>query len=731
MTLKTYEFTTDLIIDIEPTQNIRFFQNDHNSAHLIFFITDRKQPVNLTNAKVKIVLQKPDGTIVFQDNCTPIDAAIGKYEVILNTQTLVVDGTAYGQIHIEDGDKILECRKFELYIDKSILSQDAIESTNDFLALQKAIQVGNQLEGMDIPSIIGAAEIAKESLEISNNNTNEIVTLKNRTSNEVSVLEFGADPTGKTKSTEAFRQAASYCATNRKNLKIPDGDFWIDGSLPFPNYYAVIGNGYYSNIVVDLPSGEVVWKESTSFRYGWGFENLRFTVKPNSSKDVGCIYLESSMRGAYIKNIWSYDLRSPLYLGDKVWGIVSVDNLFFYLLGENLDSTQNTAAFLAKGNTIMMSNIEIVGGWTRGLCLDGVSVFKLNGYNVSGSSTSIQMSQAIYIENSDSGEITSGWIEQLVDNTNSANGRPIWNNGEGHAIYVKNSEAITIGESNISTGSIYCDNSKLTIDQIKYAQSNAGIKMVNNGKVNATESAIKSQNIAVDFTKSDGEIILNTRSTSAMGLLDNPIMKTGIPHALTVTNGTLVTMSDEVTDYLSGDRAIKVTISANYHGVFINKSNLKVGKLYTAVVKVKKINGLDSISVISGTSTSVSTKYPGTLTRSGTSEYHLLYYPFTATSNSITVKIQGIMTSGQTTGTFLVESADIFEGYNVYDSSQQNQAILGEQGRLKANSAPVSGSWDVGNKISISSPTANGYIGHVCIASGSPGTWKGYGQIQA
>ncbi|MFJ7552487.1 BppU family phage baseplate upper protein [Bacillus thuringiensis] len=165
MTLKTYEFTTDLIIDIEPNQNIRFFQNDHNSAHLVFFVTDRKQPVNLTNAQVKIVLQKPDGTIVFQDNCKPIDAATGKFEVILNTQTLVVDGKAYGQIHIEDGDKILECRKFEIFIDRSILSQDAIESTNEFLALQKAIQAGVKLEGIDIDEIVAAGNVVQEVVQ--------------------------------------------------------------------------------------------------------------------------------------------------------------------------------------------------------------------------------------------------------------------------------------------------------------------------------------------------------------------------------------------------------------------------------------------------------------------------------------------------------------------------------------------------------------------------------------
>ncbi|MBR8645061.1 hypothetical protein KEH51_14690 [[Brevibacterium] frigoritolerans] len=182
-------------------------------------------------------------------------------------------------------------------------------------------------------------------------------------------------------------------------------------------------------------------------------------------------------------------------------GIVSIDNLFFYLLSENLDPSVTFPAFWAKGNKIMVNNIEIIGGWNRGLYLDGVSVFKLSGFNVSGSNSSTQMAEAIYVENSDSGEITSGWVEHLVDNAGSANGRTVWANGEGHAIYVKNSKAIKIGESNISTGAIYVDNSDVTVDQIKYAQTNAGIKMLNNAKVNATESAIKTQNLALTKQK--------------------------------------------------------------------------------------------------------------------------------------------------------------------------------------------------------------------------------------
>jgi hypothetical protein len=46
------------------------------------------------------------------------------------------------------------------------------------------------------------------------------------------------------------------------------------------------------------------------------------------------------------------------------------------------------------------------------------------------------------------------------------------------------------------------------------------------------------------------------------------------------------------------------------------------------------------------------------------------------------------------------------------------------------NAAPTTGSYNVGDLVYNTNPTAGGYIGWVCVAGGSPGTWKGYGAIQ-
>ena len=47
------------------------------------------------------------------------------------------------------------------------------------------------------------------------------------------------------------------------------------------------------------------------------------------------------------------------------------------------------------------------------------------------------------------------------------------------------------------------------------------------------------------------------------------------------------------------------------------------------------------------------------------------------------------------------------------------------------NSAPISGTWAVGDKAWNTAPAASGYIGWVCVTAGTPGTWKQFGVITA
>ena len=51
--------------------------------------------------------------------------------------------------------------------------------------------------------------------------------------------------------------------------------------------------------------------------------------------------------------------------------------------------------------------------------------------------------------------------------------------------------------------------------------------------------------------------------------------------------------------------------------------------------------------------------------------------------------------------------------------------------RSPTDIAPTTGTWRIGDQAIPSSPTAGGYIGYVCTTAGTPGTWKGFGAIQA
>jgi hypothetical protein len=42
----------------------------------------------------------------------------------------------------------------------------------------------------------------------------------------------------------------------------------------------------------------------------------------------------------------------------------------------------------------------------------------------------------------------------------------------------------------------------------------------------------------------------------------------------------------------------------------------------------------------------------------------------------------------------------------------------------------LSGGWNIGNVIYNENPTSGGYIGWICTASGTPGTWKPFGKIE-
>ena len=57
--------------------------------------------------------------------------------------------------------------------------------------------------------------------------------------------------------------------------------------------------------------------------------------------------------------------------------------------------------------------------------------------------------------------------------------------------------------------------------------------------------------------------------------------------------------------------------------------------------------------------------------------------------------------------------------------------IAGITGRLEGTAAPTSGTYTRKQIVWNTEPSPGGVIGWVCVASGSPGTWKAFGNIAA
>lgn len=165
MTFKTYEINVDLVHDSSTISTIQFSQNDRNSAKLLLTITNKGTELDLSQAKsIRMSFKKPDGTRVFQNDCQPVNALKGKYQILLKTQTLAAVGTVIAQIHIEEEDRIIDTQKFFFIVSDSLASDKAIESTNEFTIIQKAIEAGEKLEGVDINGIIAAGAKADGAL---------------------------------------------------------------------------------------------------------------------------------------------------------------------------------------------------------------------------------------------------------------------------------------------------------------------------------------------------------------------------------------------------------------------------------------------------------------------------------------------------------------------------------------------------------------------------------------
>jgi hypothetical protein len=221
--LKKYTFAVDSIKATNgKPMTIAFSQGDVKTAILIINLTENDTALDLTGKKVRVSFKKSDGTSVMQDMTTGIsflDAAAGKIQIELSTQTLSAKGNVRGQISISDevAGLVAETAEFTFVVRESIVNTSII-STDELPIIEQTIEAAKVLESVDLQTIV--------------NNTSNVTSLKSevetargasanlagRFSNVESSLaqiaanvkSFGAKGDGTTNDSASFQAANDY-----------------------------------------------------------------------------------------------------------------------------------------------------------------------------------------------------------------------------------------------------------------------------------------------------------------------------------------------------------------------------------------------------------------------------------------------------------------------------------------------------------------------------------------
>ncbi|MFJ8216238.1 BppU family phage baseplate upper protein [Bacillus cereus] len=218
VTFKTFQIKVDTKLEYE-SEKIVVSQMDLNSAEIVVAIMQDNKPLPLQGVNVKAAFKKPDNTHVFQDQKVEVvDPNAGLISIVLTTQTVAAVGIVLGEIHIEDSEKRIVTRKFKLHVEESYIAK-SVESKNELGIVDKLIEAGEQLQGVDIPTLVKAGEVVTEV----------------QTSVEkrgLDLLSFGAKGDG---SNDILAFEKMFAKTDKiKTVYVPDGIYGISKPLVVP-----------------------------------------------------------------------------------------------------------------------------------------------------------------------------------------------------------------------------------------------------------------------------------------------------------------------------------------------------------------------------------------------------------------------------------------------------------------------------------------------------------------
>ena len=114
-------------------------QGDIASRFILFHLLDGDTPFDLTGKSVRVYARKPDKTEIFNDLIIN-DETKGYCTLELTSQCLAEAGIVKMELYISESDKVLTSIPFDLEVISCINNVNAIVSTNEFSALNAALE---------------------------------------------------------------------------------------------------------------------------------------------------------------------------------------------------------------------------------------------------------------------------------------------------------------------------------------------------------------------------------------------------------------------------------------------------------------------------------------------------------------------------------------------------------------------------------------------------------------
>lgn len=558
-------------------------------------------------------------------------------------------------------------------------------------------------------------------------------TVQDKVRESVSVLDFGADPTGVVDSTLGIQAA---CNTS-KRVYFPTGTYLISAAITPLSNQVLYGDGKASVITsstININNFFLSGLDQVRFYdlsiVQTGTSTAAYLGLINLFNSTNCIVERCHFAGAPWTNV---------YLNSSQYCQVS-ENVFTAICATVAQDTSDVCLYNNASHNNVIRNKCVSGAYHGVLCQDPTTAttgtylpfYNKIAYNEIVASTCTGI--IVYIGGGTAADSHNKIIGNTISGVTGANGT---SNGQG--IYVVGTR---------TGGTIITDNTIINccISTSNMTNQPGGITLSPAGTLSSA-GVVCSNNTITGMTRGNG-IIVVTSTNCPVALSNNTVIMPSTNNvatfgaaACTIYNSSNVSVSGGFHSH-AGDR--DAFLIYNSSGSLV--SNISVSGITTLSTGTGQ--GFITYSVTSNISASIS-GVSSTTTNAATNAMQLAGLAGASISgcvlSSVTAVVMSLTRCTQTrvsncymttTGTVFLALAGTCTGTLVGDSnyvgtnpSSITNSSTGGNVQWRALLAPISGTWAVGDRVSQLTPVVGNPKGWSCTVAGNPGTWVSEGNL--